>query len=370
MLGESLQRHLGRIAQFHAAAKGGEEAPEEAVMNAGELQLYQEMKAGVQTIAAHVGELNRPRELVVANGTPKGSWAHVYYVSFHDPSVSTGPTEGFYPVFLLSVDHKTAWLSLIIAASSEGISGRGGWSGKRGLRLIERAKLLGAHLDESSVWKKGPIRLGATSTYLHKQPGSTMSAGRGYECGSIIAAEIAAPFDGANLRLLLSECFGFFDAVGSGEAPYLETITRKISSREDWEQENAAILGAEAERYFLSWSGMHLVKWGEAKDLTGKVGLGYDVHFPMVDYKLEVKGFRGEIEDIRLTPREREAAERFKEGYYLALVYNLRGEGEPQVRIISDPFGKLGGQMEVERRIQITYSLSARALKAAPTTLV
>ena len=112
-----------------------------------------------QSLRDDISFLQRPRPIRVAAGNPKPGWAHVYYISFHDPQNSSGPTEGYYPVFLLSVDQKSCWLSVMLAAKSAGVSSTG-WSQSRGARLRENAKLLGRNLPDRDGWIKGPITLG------------------------------------------------------------------------------------------------------------------------------------------------------------------------------------------------------------------
>ena len=187
MLSQALATHLGRVAQLYSGIVPGSTVSPREERPAPEAALQDEMSAGLQAIRTAATQLSWPRALSVRTGMQKGSWAHVYFVSLHDPEISTGPTKGFYPVFLLSVDQQVCWLTLILAAASVGISGRGGWSGGRGASLRGRAAFLREHLGSVPGWLPGPIRLGPAETSVHTAPGSDRAAARAYECGAIIA---------------------------------------------------------------------------------------------------------------------------------------------------------------------------------------
>ncbi len=133
MLCETLARHLQRVAALYPGISPGRPLTAPKAQKGTEADLFSEISGARNALRTATAAFPSPRPLVVATGEPKGAWAHVYYVSFHDPVSSRSPTEGFYPVFLLSTDQKIVWLSVALAAGSVGVSGRGGWSQKRGV---------------------------------------------------------------------------------------------------------------------------------------------------------------------------------------------------------------------------------------------
>jgi hypothetical protein len=310
-------------------------------------------------------ELGRRRPIAVFTGEPKGSWAHVYYVSFHDPINSTRPTEGFYPVFLLSVDQKICWVSVLLAAGSVGITARGGWSNERGRRLRTRADFLSSELQLRNGWRRGPIELGAKLTWLHEERGKLHGAGRAYECGSIISKCFDPGDPPVNLEAWLNEAFSYFDEIFEREALYLATSLprEEVPSRVD--QAAAAITGRLAEERFLSWVIENHPEWGTPRDMTDRVGLGFDFEFHESGIRVEVKGSRGKLEDIRLTEREWEVAQSIGKDYVLCLVTSLDSPSGYDVAILADPFSLLKEAVLLQTRLQITYTVSRLELVKA-----
>jgi hypothetical protein len=301
--------------------------------------------------------------------SPKPAWAHVYYIGFHDPANSSGPTEGFYPVFLLATDRSVCWLSVCLAAGGFGISGRGGWSKIKGEMLKQRASLLGSLLTENDLWQKGPIQLGPDFSYLHRTKDTTANTGRAYECGAIISTLFNPHDPPDNLSGLLISAFGFYDRVLDMEASYLESALPPVSDSEWNEQVNASITGSKAEFYVSdTWFRAFRSEWGTAINKTNSTGLGYDFEFPEAELFVEVKGFRHEIEDIRLTALEWRRAEEKGDKFILCLVSQL--DGKPKVDLIVNPHKLLSQAVVKNLRIQTTYSISKRELHKSLDSIV
>lgn len=300
MLSKILRTHFQRVAMLYPAIPSGQNLTPPGQRSQNEIDLLKEITQTQKQRNGHMSSLGRTRPHHISTGRPKGAWAHIYYVSIHDPINSYGPTEGFYPAFLMSIDQRTCWLSLLIAAASEGISGRGGWSIKRGKRLKNRAHLLSDNLSEKDGWKKGPILLGTMNTSLHGTRGNSHSAGRAYECGAIISKSFDPIHPPSNLSSWLLEAFKYFDVLVDTEATYIETILPQVSGQEEHDQANAIITGKNAEMYFLDWVQSTHPEWGPPEDKTDRVGLGYDVRFPKAGFYVEIKGCKDQLENIRL----------------------------------------------------------------------
>jgi hypothetical protein len=329
-----------------------------------EAMLLNEIGAAREEIRKLVHELALPTSIKVAFGAPKGAWAHIYYLSFHDPRNSGGPTEGFYPVFLLSADCKLCWLSVCLAAGSVGISGRGGWSKLRGEQLKVRARGLASSLPDYHDWKLGPIELGEDGRHLFTRSGSDRPSGRGYECGAIISKSFDPLNPPLDLAIWIQQAFAYFDSILSGEALYIQTVVPRTNVDEDRQQASAAITGAKAETLFETWAAFSHPEWGTIINLTTKVGYGYDFEFPESDLKIEVKGCRQQIEDIRLTENEWRVAEDHGDLYILCIVSFVDSPNGAQFTLIRNPFAALQKYAVQQARLQITYSVPRSALSA------
>lgn len=362
-LAEVIRLHLQRVAQLYDGIKAGANMQAAANRGLSETLLFNEMNRGLEEIEIAVQDLRRPRPILVRTALPKPAWAHVYYIGLHDPANSTKPTEGFYPVFLLSTDHRLCWLSVCLAAGSVGISGRGGFSQIKGRLLKQRANLLGSSLKEENDWRKGPIELGPNRSYLHRDKEATFHTARAYECGAIISTPIDPhdPLD--NLAELLIHAFGFYDEILASESDYIESALPSMSDTEWNEQINAAITGSKAESYVLeTWFSSFHPEWGKPLDKTGSVGLGYDFEFPEADLFVEVKGFRGEVGAVRLTNHEWKRAKEKAANFILCLVSRL--DTNPNVDLLYDPYKLLSTAVIKTSRLQTTYTVSKQDLIA------
>lgn len=129
-------------------------------------------------------------------------------------------------------------------------------------------------------------------------------------------------------------------------------------------QQNAAIIGQKAESYFIKWARNNLTEWGDPRDLTDKVGHGYDIYFPLVGYCVEIKGCGGNIENIRLTSHEWDTAQIYSDSYYLVIISQLNQETivSPEVKIIKNPYEKMQNQTKERLVTQIYYEISSQVL--------
>lgn len=272
MLSSILQEHFQKVSELYSQITPGQATSREDDSDA-DRELKRVLSSARGTLNEHASMLDRERPVKVAIGGNKGAWAHVYYVSFHDPVNSDSPREGFYPVFLMSVDQRQCYLALSLAAASVGISGRGGWSNKRGAQLRQRAEFLGRNLNEYDGWRKGPLFLGTAGGSLHAASGSDKSAARAYECCSIISKQFN-PHDPPNdLTEWLKEAFSFFDEIYRDESEYFHVSIIHQTEKETHEQANAAITGEKAEKFFMEWAPDHHPEWGAPVSKTNKVGL-------------------------------------------------------------------------------------------------
>jgi hypothetical protein len=233
----------------------------------------------------------------------------------------------------------------------------------RGERLKHRASLLGTALKEMDGWRKGPIKLGPSSSYLHQEKGATYPTGRAYECGAIISKPFNPHDPPDNLSKWLTLASRFYDEILGLESAYIATSLPPVSGDEWREQVNASIIGGKAEHYFLKWCATARSEWRAPVDKTNSTGLGYDFEFPQVGLYVEVKGFRAGIEDIRLTQKEWDRAKEKGDKFILCLISELDKDYEPQVNLIVNPYKQLSNYASKNMRIQITYSISRRALK-------
>jgi|GEM_PF-5026034 hypothetical protein len=364
-----LRDHLTKVAALYGSITPGANLTPRSQRATNESDLLNEMKSAEHTlnIPSSFRYLNRRRPLKIETGDPQGAWAHVYYISFHEPPFSSGPRDGFYPVFLLSMDQQQCWLSLCLAAASEGISGRGGWSNIRGQRLRKKAELLGSALKPDGSWVKGPINLGPDGSRLSETTGSDKAAARAYESGSIIAMQFNPndpPFD---LEDQLATLFRFYDEVFGNTLQINEASLVEVSDLDWFEQANAAITGAKAEKYFMSWVRERYPEWGEPIDKTTSVGLGYDIEFRSEDIKVEVKGCRGSIENLRMTKREWYKARNMGNLYCLAIVSQL--DTIPEVDLIFNPYDKLQDDVDEHQRMQITYVIPHTSITSHTNSL-
>ena len=356
-LSDVIAEHFRRVAHCHRTVVPGRPLlSAEERSNAEEL-LLREMSEGLLAVKSAAGELLRPRLLLVSNGTPKGSWAHVYYVSFHDPINSHGPRQGFYPVFLMSTDHRKLWLVLMLAAASVGVTGRGGWSRKKGQRLQERASLLRGHLRDTFHWRSGPIPLGPADEFLHTKPKSIQAVGRAYECGVIIGRDYEIEALPRDLGSQLARLWGLFDQIHQTEMAYVDSVLPRLSDEEHRDQLNAAVTGRQAEAVAIEWLRTHRSQWGVPLSRTDRVGLGYDIEFRQAGIYVEVKGFVAGLGPIRVTQCEWNAASQLGNSYYLCVVTDLDGPQGPSVRLLQNPYEALRSRVAEQRRVQITYSI-------------
>jgi hypothetical protein len=358
MLEQVLSKHLTNIAKYYKGVKPGGYLSSPENRSEEERLLLYEMQHGLKAIKDHTFELHR--EIIVRSGSPKGAWAHVYYVSFHDPQYSQGPTDGFYPVFLLSVDHKVYWLSLCFAAATVGISGRGGWSKHKGVQLKKKAADLSNGLNFSTDWVRGPIQLGSQYQFLHEQSGAGQSSGRAYECGAILSKEFSAENVPVQVLDWLVVCFKIFDQMINREFQLLELLVPKLQSQETLEQRNASILGGSAEQYFRVWCQENKPDWGKLHDRTDTVGLGYDFEFPDVNLYIEVKGFASQVKNFRMTEKEWEISRSKGDAYFLALISHLEDQAVPDVFLVRNPHRKLKDYAERRIRLQVTYDIKGK----------
>lgn len=361
-----LHDHFEKIAHLYRQITPGENLSSETDRTASETELISEISSTRNNLRRSILSLDRPRPIEVRTGDPKGSWAHSYYVSFHDPQNSSGPTRGFYPAFLMSVDQKFCWLTVMIAAGSVGISGRGGWSQLKGNRLIDRADLMGRTLIAKNGWTKGAITLGADGSSLHQERGTNRSSARGYECGSIIAKQFNPKNPPNDLEDWLIDAFEYYDLIFSEESDYIANSVPSVTDREWYEQENAIITGQKAEGVFLNWAKDYHPEWGEPEDKTDRVGLGFDIGFPDVGLKVEVKGSKKGIDSIRMTSREWETSKKDGEAYILAIVSNLDTQGEETVKLFRNPFMKFSGDASSHKTTQVTYTIPGLVLRKRP----
>lgn len=324
------------------------------------------MAQGAQKIIDALDELKRP-DLNIRRGYPKGAWAHCYYVSFHQPPLSEGPQHGVYPVFLLSTDYKRWEFVIEIAAASVGISGRGGWSRKRGALLIGRAKFLREGLTIPSGWLPGPRPLGPKGAFLHQQSGSDRSAARAYECGVVTGVTFDAASPPKNLLSLLDQAFTMMDSISASQTAFAADIVPRPTPRDEWEQKSAAITGAEAEDIFEDqWCRTDRNSWGTYERVTDRVGLGYDFRFPEADLYVEVKGFREpQIAGIRLTDREWRTAAKLGGRYLLCLVSGLDGNDPPAFGWLKDPAKVLKPFATSKQVLQVTWHVPRVALEGS-----
>jgi hypothetical protein len=359
------RNHLIKVAELYGNVASGSNLSSPAERTATESALLDEITSTRLTLntASSLSFLNRQRSLIVKTGDPKGAWAHIYYISFHQPPHSYGPTNNFYPVFLMSMDQQQCWLSMCIAAATEGISGRGGWSKLRGNRLRKKAELLGSRLVDGNGWVKGPINLGPGGSKLSETTGSGKSSARAYEIGSIIARRFNPKNPPYDLEDSLLTLFGFYDTVLEETSLVNESSTHQISEKELFEQTKAAITGDRAEKYFMDWIRQKHPEFGDPIDKTASVGLGYDIEFAGTSIKIEVKGCRRNIENLRVTEREWDTARRMGSSYYLAIVSQL--DTTPKVDLIPDPYSKLQNDADKQKRTQTTFVLPHASVRKA-----
>lgn len=229
---------------------------------------------------------------------------------------------------------------------------------------MRRAALLASPLREIGEWRKGPIALGPDASLLNHSKGSTFPTGRAYECGAIVSRQFDPHDPPDDLSAWLTTAFRFYDDVLGLESNYIESAVPPVSEIEWKEQIHAGITGAKAERFVLTeWFQTVHPEWGAPVDKTNSTGLGYDFEFPNVGLFVEVKGFRGEIGDARLTQREWDRAKQKSEKFILCLVSDL--DRKPKVQLIADPYKLLSNNAIRNMRTQITYSISKRHLTSA-----
>src|SRR5207245_10608587 len=101
---------------------------------------------------------------------------------------------------------------------------------------------------------------------------------------------------------------------------------------------------------------------GSPVDVTGRVGLGYDFHFPSTGLYAEVKGFRDDVSDIRVTEIEWSAAETLGSAYLLCLVSKAETLNTAIVQVIPNPFGILRNAARRRVVTQVEFGIRRQAL--------
>lgn len=299
-----LSDHFRRLAAHYGQVSAGTNISPRDGRPPSEAMLWDEIVNTRAALRQRAEQFGRGRDLVIKSAEPKPAWAHVYYLSFHDKKTSAGPTNGFYPVFLLSVDQRICWLSLCFAAGSVGVSARGGWSRKTGELLQQRARQLASFIPGARAWQRGPVHLGANRKFMHEEPGSNKGAGRAYECGAIVSRSFDPSSPPPNLIEWLAETFAFQDMVVSQQAVLLAETSAAPEVVVSREQLAALVTGQHAEERFRGWVMSAHPEWGRMQDVTSRLGRGCDFEFPEVELKVDVKGCRGAIEDIQMTKNE------------------------------------------------------------------
>jgi predicted RNA-binding protein with PUA-like domain len=153
----------------------------------------------------------------------------------------------------------------------------------------------------------------------------------------------------------------YLNVLGLPATEFEAELTQHVSEREIFEQTNAAITGAKAEQHLMSWLPQHRPQWGELIDKTTSVGLGFDFAFTSTDIKVEAKGCRGDIEDLRITKHEWDTAKQLGGSYCLAIVSQLDSE-TPQVDLLCDPYRKLHDHAVEQKRLQVNYRIRRNSI--------
>ncbi len=97
------------------------------------------------------------------------------------------------------------------------------------------------------------------------------------------------------------------------------------------------------------------------------MGFGYDVEFPSGNIYVEIKGCRGNVDDIRLTEKEWHVAKNKGERYVLCIVSNLDGKDNPIINLIKNPYRSLINSISKNTQLQITYTIKSEALRKHST---
>jgi hypothetical protein len=132
-------------------------------------------------------------------------------------------------------------------------------------------------------------------------------------------------------------------------------LSKKIKSKCIFVPRNPT--GKAAEEFFIQYhrktSKPIIGQLRDARDL----GCGYD--FEIVDkgvkYFIEVKGLVSCEGSIAFTSKEWEVAQKYKEQYYLAVVYNIANT--PEITLIQNPFVKLNPEKYIYTSIAIQWGV-------------
>lgn len=123
---------------------------------------------------------------------------------------------------------------------------------------------------------------------------------------------------------------------------------KKISSeeKETFISKKASITGDKAEQIFRD-NFTDFFDF-ELKDLTDDVGYGYDFSSKNNEHFIEVKGFKNEFGNFRMTSREWKTAREKQEKYFLVLVSHInKGYIKSNIKVIQNPYNKLIGKEDI-----------------------
>lgn len=123
---------------------------------------------------------------------------------------------------------------------------------------------------------------------------------------------------------------------------------KNISSeeKETFISKKASITGDKAEQIFRHNSSDFFDF--EIKDLTDDVGYGYDFSCIDNEHFIEVKGFKNEFGNFRMTSREWKTAREMQEKYFLVLVSHINKDyNKNNIKVIQNPYNKLIGKEDI-----------------------
>jgi len=113
--------------------------------------------------------------------------------------------------------------------------------------------------------------------------------------------------------------------------------------KEHFVKSNAAITGNKAEEIFESEISLEMGY--SVKNMTHLIGLGYDFKSIEEEIFFEIKGFKGDFGDFRLTSKEWEVAKQKKDKYILVLISNVFDKNHSS-KAIRNPYEKYKNQIE------------------------
>ena len=93
----------------------------------------------------------------------------------------------------------------------------------------------------------------------------------------------------------------------------------------------------------------------DVKNMTGKTGLGYD--FISIDKNnfFEIKGFRNDLGDWRMTRKEWKVAKEKGNNYFLVLISNLDNPGYEKIKIVENPYNRYKETVEEKETDPVIY---------------